>query len=85
MSSAVKYTLARIGLFAVALLALWPISMNPFLRIMLALLVSAVLSLVLLRQWRDEMATDMAVAAERRRVERERLRSALAGEDEDRT
>ncbi|HYN92867.1 MAG TPA: DUF4229 domain-containing protein, partial [Pilimelia sp.] len=42
---------------------------------------SAGLALVLLRGWRDEAALALAAAADRRRAERERLRSALAGED----
>ncbi|GAA2220225.1 DUF4229 domain-containing protein [Micromonospora olivasterospora] len=82
MSAAVKYTLGRIGLFVVIIAALWPVEMNIFLKLMLALVFSAALSFFLLRGWRDEMAEEMAGAAERRRAEKERLRSALAGEDE---
>ena len=82
MSAAVKYTLGRIGLFVGVLAALWFVEMNMFLRLMLALVFSAALSFFLLRGWRDEMAGEMAEAAERRRVEKERLRSALAGEDQ---
>ncbi|MFG1954148.1 DUF4229 domain-containing protein [Micromonospora sp. NPDC048830] len=82
MSAAVKYTLGRIGLFAVIIAALWPVELDIFLKLMLALVFSAALSFFLLRGWRDEMAEEMAGAAERRRAEKERLRSALAGEDE---
>ncbi|MFC4021046.1 DUF4229 domain-containing protein [Micromonospora sp. GCM10011542] len=82
MSAAVKYTLGRIGLFVAVLAALWLIDMNPFLKLMLALVFSAALSFFLLKGWRDEMAEEMAGAAERRRAEKERLRSALAGEDQ---
>ncbi|MEO3776068.1 DUF4229 domain-containing protein [Micromonospora sp. B11E3] len=82
MSAAVKYTLGRIGLFVVIIAALWPVEMDIFLKLMLALVFSAALSFFLLRGWRDEMAEEMAGAAERRRAEKERLRSALAGEDE---
>ncbi|MBM0225630.1 MULTISPECIES: DUF4229 domain-containing protein [Micromonospora] len=81
MSAAVKYTLGRIGLFVGVLAALWFIEMNMFLRLMLALVFSAALSFFLLRGWRDEMAGEMAEASERRRAEKERLRSALAGDD----
>lgn len=81
MSAAVKYTLGRIGLFVAVLAALWFVEMNMFLRLMLALVFSAALSFFLLKAWRDEMAGEMAQAAERRRADRERLRSALAGED----
>ncbi|EEP72823.1 DUF4229 domain-containing protein [Micromonospora sp. KC207] len=82
MSAAVKYTLGRIGLFVVVIAALWPVDLNIFLKLMLALAFSAALSFFLLRGWRDEMAGEMAGAAERRRAEKERLRSALAGDDE---
>ncbi|MEH1012385.1 DUF4229 domain-containing protein [Micromonospora sp. CPCC 206060] len=82
MSAAVKYTLGRIGLFVVVFLALLPVDLNFFLKIMLALVFSAAASFFLLRGWRDEMAEEMAGAAERRRTEKERLRAALAGDDE---
>ncbi|SCE82760.1 DUF4229 domain-containing protein [Micromonospora mirobrigensis] len=82
MSAAVKYTLGRIGLFVVVLAALWFVEMNIFLRLMLALVFSAALSFFLLKGWRDEMAGEMAEAAVRRRADKERLRSALAGDDQ---
>lgn len=81
MSAALKYTLGRIGLFVAVLAGLWLIDMNVFLKLMLALAFSAALSFFLLRGWRDEMAEEMGTAAERRRTEKERLRTALAGED----
>lgn len=82
MSPAVKYTLGRIGLFVAVLLALSPVDIDIFLKLILALVFSAALSFFLLRQWRDEMAYQLAESAERRKAEKERLRSALAGEDE---
>ncbi|MGN9763696.1 DUF4229 domain-containing protein [Micromonospora sp. SD12] len=82
MSAAVKYTLGRIGLFVAVLAALWLVEMNTFIKLMVALAFSAALSFFLLKGWRDEMAEEMATAAERRRAEKERLRSALAGEDQ---
>lgn len=82
MSPAVKYTLARIGLFLVIALALWPVNANIFLKLMLAVIFSAALAYFLLRGWRDEMAQQLATGAARRKAERERLRSALAGEDQ---
>lgn len=82
MSAAVKYTLARIGLFLVVVAALWPVGMNLFLKLMVALIFSAAASFFLLRSWRDQMAEEVAAAAERRRAEKERLRSALAGDDQ---
>ncbi|MEV4117715.1 DUF4229 domain-containing protein [Micromonospora sp. NPDC049645] len=85
MSAALKYTLGRIGLFVAVLAGLWLIDMNVFLKLMLALVFSAALSFFLLRGWRDEMAAEIAEAAERRRTEKERLRSALAGDDQNPT
>ncbi|MFD0784887.1 DUF4229 domain-containing protein [Micromonospora azadirachtae] len=82
MSAAVKYTLGRIGLFVLVLAALWLVDINVFLKLMLALVFSAALSFFLLKGWRDEMAEEMAGAAQRRREEKQRLRAALAGEDE---
>ncbi|MFY1635546.1 DUF4229 domain-containing protein [Solwaraspora sp. WMMB335] len=82
MSPAVKYTLGRVGLFAVAVAALWPVELNIFLKLMIALVFSAAVSFFLLRGWRDEMAQQIAESAERRRADKERLRSALAGEDQ---
>ncbi|MFC7549249.1 DUF4229 domain-containing protein [Plantactinospora sp. GCM10030261] len=81
MSPAVKYTLGRIGLFVASVLALWPVDLNIFVKLMLALAFSAALSFILLRKWRDEMAHQIAAAAQRRRDEKERLRAALAGDD----
>lgn len=83
VSAAVKYTLGRIGLFVAVLAALWLVEMDIFIKLMVALAFSAALSFFLLKGWRDEMAEEMATAAERRRAEKERLRSALAGEDQD--
>jgi hypothetical protein len=82
VSAAVKYTLGRIGLFVLVVLALWPVEINIFLKLILALAFSAAASFFLLRGWRDEMAEEMAAAAERRRADKERLRSALAGDDQ---
>ncbi|MFF0149852.1 DUF4229 domain-containing protein [Micromonospora sp. NPDC005203] len=85
MSAALKYTLGRIGLFVAVLAGLWLVDMNVFLKLMLALAFSAALSFFLLRGWRDELAGEMADATERRRTEKERLRTALAGEDQNPT
>ncbi|WFE95873.1 DUF4229 domain-containing protein [Micromonospora sp. WMMD987] len=82
MSAAVKYTLARIGLFLVVVAALWPVGMDLFLKLMVAVIFSAAASFFLLRGWRDQMAEEVAAAAGRRRAEKERLRAALAGDDQ---
>jgi hypothetical protein len=73
--------LGRIGLFLGCALVLWPLEMNILVKLMIAVLASAGLAYILLRPWRDQMAEQLAAAAARRRAEKERLRSALAGED----
>ncbi|KOX15163.1 hypothetical protein ADK66_02640 [Micromonospora sp. NRRL B-16802] len=74
--------MGRLGLFVAVLAGLWFVDMDIFLKLILALAFSAALSFFLLRGFRDEMAQEMAEAAERRRTEKERLRSALAGDDQ---
>jgi hypothetical protein len=85
MNPAVKYTLGRIGLFLLVFLVLWPVDLNVLVKLMIALVFSAALAFFLLRRWRDEMAGRLATAAERRKADRDRLRSALAGEDQEGT
>jgi len=81
VNAAVKYSLGRIGLFLAVLLALWPVRLNIFLKLMIAVLASAGMAYFLLRAWRDETAQQLARTAQRRRAEKDRLRAALAGED----
>ncbi|MFI5839560.1 DUF4229 domain-containing protein [Catenuloplanes sp. NPDC051500] len=80
--AAIKYTAGRIVLFAAFLAALWFVDLDIFIKLIVALLLSAVASFFLLGRWRDEMAVDLAGRADKRKAERERLRAALAGEDE---
>jgi len=84
MSPAVKYTLGRLGIFAVVFAATLPVPLveNIFVKAMVALLISAVLSFFLLRTWREQMNEQLAGVVEKRRAEKERLRSALAGEED---
>lgn len=82
MHPVVKYSLARLGLFLAVLLALWPVQLNLLLKLMIAILFSAGLSFFLLRRWRDQVAEEVSGAVLRRRAERDRLRKALAGEDD---
>ena len=85
---ATKYTLGRIGLFLAAfvLAAFVPLGSDPttawFVRIMIAGVVSAIASWFLLARWRNEMASTIERSMGRRRADKERLRSALAGEDD---
>jgi hypothetical protein len=85
MKPGLKYALGRFGIFvacAVPLFLILPRDLNPFLTLAIAFVASAVLSFFLLRQWRDEVTRAMSSNAERRVAEKERLRSALAGDDD---
>jgi hypothetical protein len=81
VSPLVKYTLARIGLFVVvaAVLLAIPFELNLFLKLAIALLISAGLAVFLLRGMRDDLTNQLASAADRRKAEKARLRAALAG------
>lgn len=83
MSPALKYSLGRIGIFvavAVPAVLLLPVD-NLLVKLMVAILASAVLSFFLLRRWRDDLAAQIQADARRRSQEKTRLRAALAGED----
>jgi uncharacterized protein DUF4229 len=82
MSPAVKYTLGRLGLFVLIFVLLLPLPLNILVKAMLALLVSAILAYFLLSDWRNRMGEQLAGAASRRTAEKERLRAALAGDEE---
>jgi mannitol-specific phosphotransferase system IIBC component len=82
VNPAVKYTLARLGLFVAVLLLLLPIpNLDILLKLMIAVLVSAVLSWFLMRRMREEVAVRLQQSVERRREEKDKLRSALAGDN----
>lgn len=83
MSPGIKYTLGRVGLFVVFAVALLPFHLNLFLALMIALLASMVLSYFLLRRWRQQLSSDIAQHVENRRAEKDRLRTALSGDDQD--
>jgi hypothetical protein len=82
MSPVIKYTLARVGLFVAVFAALLPVDLDIFVKLLIALVASAGFSFILLRGLRDQVANQMASAAERRKAEKERLRAALSGDDE---
>lgn len=82
LSPATKYTLARVGMFVVLALALTPLHVDLLLRLMIALVVTAVASWFLLAKWRDEMADTIGRSMAQRKEEKERLRAALAGDEE---
>lgn len=81
MKPAIKYTLGRFGLFLVVFAALLPTPLNILVKAMVAFVASAGLSFIVLRRWRDEMAEQLGEMAARRSVEKDRLRSALAGDE----
>jgi hypothetical protein len=83
LNPVVKYTLARILIFAVcvAMVSL-PADMNLFLKLIVALIVSSIASFFLLRRLRDQVAERLSMNSRRRLDEKERLRAALAGDDE---
>lgn len=82
MSAAVKYTLARLALFAIFVLLLWPVGgLSVLLKLMIAVLASAGVSWFALRGLREQVAVQVQGAVDKRREEKERLRSALAGQD----
>jgi predicted Kef-type K+ transport protein len=82
MSPAVKYTLGRFGLFVLILALLLPLPLNFLVKAMIALILSAALSYFLLADWRRQMAEHLGTVVSRRAAEKERLRAALAGDEE---
>jgi hypothetical protein len=82
MKPAIKYTLGRLGLFLAVFAALIPTPLNILVAAMVAFVASAGLSFIVLRRWRDEMAEQLGEMAARRSVEKDRLRSALAGDED---
>jgi Protein of unknown function (DUF4229) len=82
VNPAIKYTLGRIGLFIAAFLVTLPIPISIFLKLVIALVISSVLSFFVLRGWREQYSLQLQNAVERRKTEKDKLRSALAGEDE---
>jgi hypothetical protein len=82
MSPVVKFTLGRVGLFVVIALLLWPVPIDLLLKLMIALVVSVPLQFVVLRKWRADMIEYVDQAATRRRTEKDKLRAALAGDEE---
>lgn len=76
-----KYTLARLGLFLAVLVLLLPVPMNLWLKLMIAVLVSAIASIWLLRKMRDEVANQVEASMTKRREQKEKLRDALAGDE----
>ncbi|GAA1587370.1 DUF4229 domain-containing protein [Actinoplanes couchii] len=81
MKPAVKYTLGRLGLFLVVFLALFLTPLNILVKAMVAFVAGSGLSFILLRGWRDEMAEQLGEISARRSAEKDRLRSALAGDE----
>jgi hypothetical protein len=79
---AIKYSLARIGLFLAAFLILLPVPISWLLKLALALIISGALSYFVLRGWREQYSLSIQHWMEHRKTEKNKLRSALAGDDE---
>ena len=86
MTPGLKYTLARFGVFIVCTLPavlFLPKSLDILPRILIGFVLSAIISFTFLRRWRDEMAQQISDGLDKRREEKNKLRAALAGEDEE--
>jgi len=83
VSPGIKYAFGRVGLFLVCgglALLLLPHDWNEFLRLLIGAAVSMVLSFFLLRRWQEEVAAQLTASLSRRTEQKQKLRSALAGE-----
>jgi hypothetical protein len=78
----VKYTLARVGMWVVLTVLLNLILHDAFLSALIAAVATVPASFFLLRKWRNEVAATLETSISKRRAEKEKLRSALAGDDE---
>lgn len=78
-----KYTLGRLGIFVAVFLLVLPFpGPSVLVKALIAVLVSLPLAWYLLRRWREAATVAISESVEQRRARRERLRAALAGEDE---
>ncbi|WP_433082125.1 DUF4229 domain-containing protein [Dactylosporangium sp. CA-052675] len=79
-----KYTLARLGLFGLAALVMLsiPLDVSVLLKLMIAVIVSAVAAFFLLRGLREEASVQAVGMAQKRADNKERLRAALNGDDD---
>jgi hypothetical protein len=75
------YTVARLVLVAVVTTVLTLVGVPFLVSLLVAVVVALPLSMVLLRGLNQRVTAGMAVRGEARRVERERLRSQLRGEE----
>jgi sensor histidine kinase regulating citrate/malate metabolism len=85
MNPIMKYTLFRLAIFVVVSAVLWvlPVAVDPLLKLMVALLVSAVVSFFVMKRMRGQVAEQVAGAVQRRTAKKQRLRAALAGDDDE--
>ncbi|WP_433612271.1 DUF4229 domain-containing protein [Dactylosporangium sp. CA-139114] len=84
MSPFLKYTLARLGLFGLAALVMLsiPLDVSVLLKLMIAVIVSAVAAFFLLRGLREEASVQAVGMAQKRADNKKRLRAALNGDDD---
>lgn len=81
MSVGLKYSLGRLGLFVGVWLLTLPLPIPMLLKLMIALLVSAPLSFVLLRRWRLGFSEQLDARGRERGAQKARLRASLRGDD----
>jgi hypothetical protein len=82
ISPALTYTAGRIALFIAVGALLYLVGFRNFVLVLLALAISMPLSYVVLRRQREAFAVQVAGRLEHRRAEKEKLRAALRGDDQ---
>ncbi|GAA2386276.1 DUF4229 domain-containing protein [Dactylosporangium salmoneum] len=84
MSPFLKYSLARLGLFGLVacVMLVVPLDISVFLKLMIALLITAPLAYFLLAGLRAQAAEHVVGISQQRSDKRERLRAALNGDDD---
>ncbi|HEV7754273.1 MAG TPA: DUF4229 domain-containing protein [Mycobacteriales bacterium] len=82
LNPALTYSAGRVALFLAVAALLYLVGFRTFALLLLALAISMPLSYVLLRRQREAFGEQVARRVEHRRVEKEKLRAALRGDDE---
>ena len=83
MSPAVLYTLGRFACFAIVAVVLYAVGLRSWALVIVSLLASAPISYVLLKSVRNKWSVQIDQRLERRRVEKDKLRATLRGDDEE--
>jgi hypothetical protein len=80
VNAGLKYSLGRLALFVVVVAVLLPVPVPLLIKLMMALIISAPLSFVLLKRWRLEFGQRIDGRVRRRRERRDQLRAMLRGD-----